>query len=227
MSIEHTQRFLKYFLEIHDPESNFVDGIQGEWTNRCIREAITKLQKKFAQEKLTWDSNFNFIGIRTSNEFTDLFSDWFVVFAYNTLIAFPASTSAGLSQAIKNAELNIEGIKGVAILAPNQQINYLFVNPTSTTFWNPQWTGGIGFLYQDQPVLIYRDNIADSNLDYLQPQNGYYGINVHSWNGFNSNNVDNLSQGCQVCQYGYWIPLFDLLKKNAINNRIIYTLLQY
>ena len=217
-----TQKFLNYFLDIHLA----LDGIHGEKTQLAIRDAITKLQKKFAKEKLLWDSNFNFIGIRTSNEFTDQFTDWFVVFAYGTIIAFPASTVAGLSQAIKNSELNVEGIKGVAILAPNQQINYQLVNPTSTTFWNPQWTGGIGFLYQDQPVRIYRDNIADSNLDYLQPQTGYYGINVHSWQGFNSNNVDNLSQGCQVTQYWFWVTLFELLKKNSINNRIIYTLLQ-
>lgn len=218
--IKQTQTFLNYFLDLQ----LIVDGIQGDQTNQAIRDAITKLQRKFAKEKLTWNSEFNFIGIRTSNEFTDLFTDWFVVFAYGTLIAVPASTVAGLSQAIKNATLNVEGIKGVAILAPNQQINYKLVNPAGG--WS-DWSGGIGFLYQDHPVKIYRDNIADANLDYLQPQTGYYGINVHSWQGFNYDHVDNLSQGCQVTKYCYWVPLFELLRKSAENNRMVYTLLQW
>ena len=68
MIIEHTQRFLNYFLDLQ----LVPDGIQGNKTNAAIRDAITKLQKKFAKEKLIWSTEFNFIGIRTSNEFTDL-----------------------------------------------------------------------------------------------------------------------------------------------------------
>jgi len=217
------QTFLNYFLETNLE----VDGIQGEKTNLAIRDAITKLQRKFAKEKLIWNSDFNFIGIRTDHDFDNTFDDWFVVFAYGTLLAVPASTAAGLSEAIKNATLNVEGITGVAILAPNQQIDYLLVQPNDTTFWNPQWTGGIGFLYQDKEVRIYRDNDGDSQQDYLQPQTGYFGINVHSWINFNGEQVGNLSQGCQVTQYWFWVPLFDLIKRFAHNKRIIYTLLQW
>ena len=55
------------------------------------------------------------------NEFTDQFTDWFVVFAYGTIIAFP-KYSSWIKSNNQNSELNVEGIKGVAILAPNQQI---------------------------------------------------------------------------------------------------------
>jgi hypothetical protein len=223
--IKQTQTFLKYFLGL--PANFAIDGIQGDQTNQAIRDAITKLQRKFANEKMIWNSEFNFIGIRTSNEFTDLFSDWFIVYAYGTIIAVPASTCAGLSQAKRNATLNVGGITGVAILAPNQQIDYLLVQPSDTTFWNPNWTGGIGFLYQDQAVRIFRDNNGDSHQDYLQPQSGLFGINVHSWINFNGDYVDNLSQGCQVTQYWFWVPLFDLMKRFAENKRITYTLLQW
>jgi predicted TIM-barrel fold metal-dependent hydrolase len=70
------QTFLNYFLETHLE----VDGIQGEKTNLAIREAITKMQKKFAKEKLIWNSDFNFIGLRTYTELKNLCTDWFVEF---------------------------------------------------------------------------------------------------------------------------------------------------
>ena len=221
--MKQTQKFLNYFLN----ESLTVDGIQGAKTTEAIQRAIQKLKQKFELHSLNWNESFNFIGIRTDNDFDNTFDDFFVVFAYNTIIAFSSSTVAGLPSAVKNASLVVEGIKGVGIICENQQIDYLFVNPKDTTFWNPNWTGGIGFLYQDHECYIYRDSNGNGLIDREVKTKGLYGMNIHSWNGFYGENVDNLSEGCQVTQYYNWVNLYPLLLKNAKKNRIIYTLLQW
>lgn len=224
--IKQTQTFLKYFLEL--PATFAIDGIQGDQTNQAIRDAITKLQRKFAKEKLTWNSEFNFIGIRTDNDFDNTFDDWFIIFAYGTIIAVPASTVSGRQGVLNGAENWVNGVNGTGIIKANQQIDYLLVEPKDNTFWNPMWSGGIGFLYQDKPIYFYRDANEDGIVDTNGPI--YFdnvGANCHSWLNSNSNYVENLSTMCQVTQYWFWVPLFDLMKRFAENKRITYTLLQW
>lgn len=225
--IKETQKFLNYFLDLQ----LVVDGIQGQKTNAAIRDAITKIQKKFAKHKMIWNSDFNFIGIRTSSQFTDMFTDWFVCFAYETIIAVPASTKSGLI-GVNEGQFNWhEGVNGVLVIAPNQQIDYLLVNPNDPkeTFPNKFWSGR-AFLYQDKDFYYYRDNNGDRIVDYGTKHFGgawTIGGNIHTWSGFNHYLLYNLTKGCQVCQEIYFDPIEKLWLKFHKNKRITYTLLEW
>lgn len=225
--IKQTQKFLNYFLDLQ----LVVDGIQGQKTNAAIRDAITKLQRKFAKEKLIWNSEFNFIGIRTSNEFTDLFTDWFVVFAYGTIIAVPASTKSGLIGVAEGQDNWHGGINGVLVIAPNQTIDYLLVNPNDPkeTFPNKRWSGR-SFLYQDKDFFYYRDNNGDRIVDYGTKHFGgawVIGGNVHTWKGYEWDLLTNLTKGCQVCKESDFDYIEAFWLKFHVNKRIQYHLLQW
>jgi hypothetical protein len=226
-SMRHTQRFLNWFLGLQLAE----DGIQGNKTNAAIKDAIVKLKNKFAKEKLIWDSDFNFIGIRTSNDFTDLFTDWFVSFAFDTIIAVPASTKSGLIGVAEGQNNWHGGINGVLVIAPNQTIDYLLVNQNdpNETFVNKRWSGR-SFLFQDKDFYYYRDNNGDRIIDYNKKYFGgawTIGGNVHTWKGYEWDALSNLTKGCQVCKESDFDHIESLWLKFHKNKRIKYHLLQW
>ena len=225
--MKETQKFLNYFVNAN----LVIDGIQGAKTNAAIQEAIIKLRKKFEKEGLTWDENFNFIGIRTNNEFTDMFTDWFVCFAYDTIIAVPASTKSGLIGVAEGQDNWHGGINGVLVIAPNQTIDYLLVNPNdpNETFPNKRWSGR-SFLYQDKAFYYYRDNNGDRIVDYGKKYFGgawIIGGNIHTWKGYEWDLLTNLSKGCQVCKESDFNHIEALWLKFHENKRIKYHLLQW
>jgi len=246
MNIE-TQIFLNYFLS-GEAETLLVDGIIGKKTLLSMEMATNKLKLEFKRKSLIYNDTFNFIGIRTSNTITDLYDDWFVLTNGNTLVAVPASTKAGKPAIMKYWNRWVRGIRGFGTIKENQQIDYLVVEGTSSGW--ASWTGGLGFLYQDRPIVVYRDqntdNIIDTSVSVISKNDGF---NVHSWRGVNAiyeaksvlhtyakkidlaNRVHNISEGCQVTLANYWQYLFPIVLRKARrkNNqrRIVYTILGF
>lgn len=241
-----TQVFLNYYLSEELPDLLLVDGVQGNKTNNAIEIAINKLKNKFSKENLIWDNSFNFIGLRTSNKITDRYDDWFILYYAKTLVAFPASTKSGKPAIMKYWNRFIKGIRGFGTIKENQQIDYLLVRGTNSG-WS-SWTGGLGFLFQDRKIQIYRDPNTDNIIDtsvFVTSEND--GFNVHSWKNVNAfpsnppilgtratsmnlpNAVSNISEGCQVTLENYWNRLFVILKNNSRNvkgeERITYTII--
>lgn len=231
--IKETQAFLNYYVKdilVNDINRNTtrgIDGVQGAMTNAAIAQVLTKLEKKFKQENLKWNDKFNFIGIRTDNDLDNSFDDWFVITINGTLIAYPASTVSGIPGIAKYFNRTINNVSGVGTIKGNQQIDYLLVAGKNNGWAN--WTGGLGFLFQDKGISVHRGAIKvngnwETNTNVLL-HNQFGGFNVHSWIGYFLNTVNNLSEGCQVTKQNYWIHLFPILQKNTINGRIVYTLI--
>ncbi len=223
--VAELQNFLNWFLKGTIPPL-VEDGIAGNMTNAALAQAIVKLKDLFQVRNWRWNDTFNFIGFRVDEDFDDRFEDYFVLYCYGTLIAMPASTVSGMQGVANGVNLWVNGKNGVGIMAENQQVNYLLVEPNDNTFFNPQWTGGIGFLYQETPIYLYRDNNGNNIIDKSVKVYETVGINLHSWINFDINIVSNLSTGCQVTMYRYWKVLFPILVKHAVNKRIIYSLIK-
>jgi hypothetical protein len=221
-----------------------VDGVLGEKSNRAIQLAITRLQKEFAKRGWSWNPTFNFIGIRTDDDFDNRFDDFFVCFAYNTLIACEASTVSGMQGVLNGPNKWHKGVNGTLVIQADQQIDYLFVDPNDakceaylqTVFGNSEqakafknWSGG-AFLYQNNNFYYLRDNDGDNLIDYTKVYYGgawEIGGNIHSWKNFEGQTVENLSIGCQVTNWTWWeyhiVPLF---RKFHENYNIRYSLMK-
>jgi hypothetical protein len=226
--IQTTQKFLNYFLG----KSLVIDGIQGQQTNSAIETAIIRLKVRFKTLGWKWNDT-NFIGIRTDLDIDNTFDDWFVLVDRNRLIAVPASTVSGFGGIWKYWNRWFYGKQGVASIAHNQQINYLLVEPTDTTFWNPLWSGGLGFLYQDQPIDLYMgatlvNGVWQININNIVKGTQGSGHNVHSWLNVIGQFVNNLGEGCQVTTADYWkLIVFPFLKSIAVKKRVIYSLMKF
>lgn len=242
--ILETQVFLNYFLEgVIEPLT--VDGIAGTKTNNAIKMGIQKIKEKFSKHGFIYNSSFNFVGIRTNRRVTNVYDDWFVILYADTLVAIPASTKPGTPAILKYWNRWVKGIRGFGTIKENQQITYLLIKPGGSNFNN--WSGGIGFLYQIDKFKVYRDPNTDNIIDTTFPVDSENdGFNVHSW--LNSTSkfrreliigtkvkslpitvpVGNMSEGCQVTLYDYWLWLYPILTKNVdTNNKIKYTLLEF
>lgn len=225
MYTKETQKFLNEFVSA----TLVVDGVHGRHTQKAVMDAIEKLKNKFEKEGFTYSRTFNFIGIRTSMTITNKFDDWFLITSKDTLIAMPASTKAGLPAIWKYANRWINGKRGFGTIEGNQQIDYAVIKPIKGNIWS-LWSGGLGFLYQDKPITVWRDNNTDLAIDtdIVSRNDINNGFNVHSWNGYLGFVVGNLSEGCQVTTSNYWNFLFKQITDNATpDNRIIYTLLYW
>ncbi|MGL4781592.1 MAG: hypothetical protein ACRCXN_12305, partial [Bacteroidales bacterium] len=226
--MRETQKFLNYLNNANLVE----DGIIGNKSREQIIIALQRLRAEFAKRLWKWE-DFNFIGIRTDNDFDDTFEDWFVLTVYDTLIAVPCSTVAGVTSVWKYMNLWVNGKTGVGTIKSNQQIDYLLVEPDDKELikkfgsWWTNWTGDIargvkgkGFLYQDTPIDIRRGAIQDGgkwliDMTSLIPNSVGNGMNVHTWVNFWGWIVGNLSEGCQVTREEYWNIIFPILVKNA------------
>lgn len=82
---------------------------------------------------------------------------------------------------------NLLNPKGTAILAPGQYRYKLGSHR------------GKPALVQAAPVTVYRDKNRDQNFDLVDPETGYFGINIHRAGRF-SHFVNSWSAGCQVFQ---------------------------
>lgn len=225
MYTKKTQKFLNYFIDA----GLKVDGIHGMRTQAAVNKAIEKLKVKFSDEGFKYDRVFNFIGVRTSMTITNKFDDWFLITSKDTLVAMPSSTKAGLPAIMKYYNKWIAGKRGFGTIVENQQIDYILVKPVRGNYWS-LWSGGLGFLYQDKPIKVYRDKNLDTKIDtdIISRDDMGNGFNVHSWAGFHSDFVGNLSEGCQVIKVKYWSYLFNQLTTFCRPaNRVTYTLLYW
>lgn len=223
--IKETQKFLNYFIDA----DLVVDGIYGAMTAEAVKKALVKIKTKFSYEGFVYSRVFNFIGIRTSMKITNKFDDWFLITSKDTLIAMPASTKAGYPAIMKYANRWINGMRGFGTIVENQSIDYALIKPRLGNIWT-MWSGGGGFLYQDKSIKVYRDNNTDLtiNTDIISRKDINNGFNVHSWKNYAYSLVNNLSEGCQVCQAKYWKFLFKQFTKYATaDKRITYTLLMW
>jgi hypothetical protein len=211
-----TQQFLNEFTK----SSLTVDGVVGAYTTQAMVNFRQRVKNTFT--KLGYSlSNVNLVAIRTSNAYTDRFTDWLVLVTDTYVYAMPASTKPGVASVYKNINLWVNGKNGVAVLKPGQ---YVDAYTLQTAWWS-----GLPFLYQiTGEVTIYRDNNTDGVIDTAVEQTGYFGINIHSWStylgDFVSEVVGNLSEGCVVTKGIYMRQLVKLLETNADAYKRRYTL---
>jgi len=232
-----TQMFINAFINnsaaFDRPQPLKVDGIHGPLTRAAAMWVAERLRRKVLKEELVWSETM-FIGLRTDLDLDNSFDDWFIFINTKgplTFLACPASTVSGTPGIAKYANRIIRGRSGVGTIAENQQIDYQVVVPQRGNAWS-MWTGGLGFLFQDKPIRLYRGAFWQNAHWWINRSNPVEGdlgggFNVHSWSGWGLDLVQNLSEGCQVCKAVYWAELFPLLVKNARNGRITYTLIQY
>lgn len=155
-------------------------------------DVLTKtLKKKGYVVFENGDYNLNIVGIRNDKNITDRFDDLICVF-YKVdgkwkLHKWPITTDPGLSNAVKPIN-----IKGAAILKPGQH--------------RSSWKIGLHkgqykALVQCKSLPVYRDNNKDNVLDYVNVDEGIFGINIHRSSATGSSTiVGNWSAGCQVFQ---------------------------
>lgn len=208
------QLFCNQYLEPVTPL--IIDGRIGLLSKGLMKKVVQKLKDEFELLGYTWGVN-NFIGVRMNSFYTDLFDDFFLlVFNDEIIDAVPCSTKAGVLGMLNNSDYWYRGIKGVAILKEGQYID-------TWQYIKGGWSG-LPYWQQVLPVTIFRDSNRDLSLDLIQEQTGLFGINIHSWIGYNLQKVTNLSTGCQVAQMSLYSTLYKLLK--VFPDRLTYTLLK-
>lgn len=137
----------------------------------------------------TGDFNLNIIGVRNGRLATNKFDDRLYILYMEGGVwkqyEAPFTTKPG-----KGPMLNPANPKGVAILVPGQYRGAYKIG---------KHKGLHDALVQVRPVTVYRDLTRDMELSYVNPETGYFGINIH-WSSttHDSVQVDNWSEGCQV-----------------------------
>lgn len=160
------------------------------------------------------------IGIRTRREVTDKFDDYLIFFCPvkdNTLYrVYSITTKPGLYYLANGNS------KGTAVLKPGQYVGCYALGLHQ---------GKYKALTQVRPVTVYRDANKDNITDYVNPDTGLFGINIHrsSPSGC-SNIVHNWSAGCQVFQciddYNEFIGCLSDFVAGGGQNTFTYTLLE-
>lgn len=190
---------------------------------KCIiTDFDTTLRKKGYTYFTKGDYNLNLIGIRSNADrfgIKNAFNDAFVVeYKVNDKWQskiYPCTTDPGIYY-LKEKLLSS---KGCAILKPNQY---------RSTFKLGLHQGKYKALVQSKPVTVYRDNNKDDKLDYVNPETGMFGINIHKA-GEESKHVDKWSAGCQVLairkNFDELIELCEISSK-LYGNSFTYTLIE-
>lgn len=143
----------------------------------------------------TGDFNLNIIFNRTSNVFTDHFTDiMYVAYRENgekKTLSIPATTKAG-SYYVQHP-ITYQGVTGVAVIAPGQYRGvYQFVDDYVTWLNYP-------FFRQTKGMNYYRDFDKDNTLDEVQYQkNQIFGTHIHRMSnpGVTGQTIYNWSAGC-------------------------------
>jgi hypothetical protein len=143
----------------------------------------------------TGDYNINIIFNRTSNIFTDHFTDMMYI-AYKVngekkTLSIPATTKAG-SYYVQNP-ITYQGVTGVAVIVPGQYRGvYQFVDDYVTWLNYP-------FFRQIKGMNYYRDYDKDNLLEAVQyQQNQIFGTHIHRMSnvGVTGQIIYNWSAGC-------------------------------
>ncbi|MFI5141857.1 MAG: hypothetical protein ACHQII_05830 [Bacteroidia bacterium] len=191
------------------------DGILGDASNTATANLIAKIQNIFEQKNYMWSTN-NLIGVRTSDVYTNEFTDYGVIVADNKLIAYPKSTKPGLTYLNRP-----DNAAGCACLKEGQYIG----------MWNfvdvyGGWTGD-PYMQQVANCNVYREVNHGTSINRSATVNtGVFGINFHTWKNFNGNLVQNLSAGCQVMDENVLTgELLPYLQQSFKGAPVTYTLL--
>lgn len=207
------------------------DGIIGTETTLAKEVFYNWLRQKFADNNYMWNQNYNLIGIRTDDVYTNKFTDIGVITIANDFICFPISTKPGIGKVLNPP--TVAGVKGVAVMKEGQYVDLYE--------YNGAWWSGMPFLLQKGSVIAYRDSDLNTTITRTVEQSdndlGYrFSLNFHSYQNASWKwNIDilsylradktysNLSEGCQVTQALY-MDLIDKYFKN-MGKKITYTLL--
>lgn len=209
---QHTQTFLK----IMGLYSGGIDGAMGPLSQQAISDMMNLIASAFANQRYSLDKDYNLIGVRASDLYTNKFTDWGVITHGNSLSAFPMSTKPG-SKYFLNKQY-IDSVKGCACLKEGQ---YSRVWVEMNNGWS-----GMPYLMQTRDVTVYRDSDMDYAIDTDHESTGLFGINFHSWTSFTANFVQNLSAGCQVIQADVHKDIWPYIHEMSKHGSITYTLLK-
>jgi len=152
-----------------------------------VIQVMARKNYKYFQSPKGYD--LNLVGIRTSDDNSNSFNDWFTVSYIEgenlNYFAFPCTTDPGTYW-----RENPMNKLGTAILVPGQY----------RSMWQiGKHQGKYKALVQIAPVTVWRDNDKDDVLEQGTTDAGLHGINMHRANiKRTSTQVDKWSAGCQV-----------------------------
>jgi hypothetical protein len=161
------------------------------------------------------DYDLNFIWERTSDTFTNYFTDklhiLYTVDNIEKIITLPATTKAGLYG--KNTVTNpitVIGITGTAIIIPDQYLSSWKFNTGNGTGTLP-W--GYPYFQQIRGIKYWRDADKDKVIDYVGEQdNKVFGTNWHIM----KEPINNWSIGCMGISYDDMLTKVVPITKEAI-----------
>lgn len=162
------------------------------------------------------EMNLNFVWERTSDNITNLFTD-FLHIAYtqnkiNKILSLPATTKPGLRGSI-DSPITYEGITGTAIIIPGQYLSAWEFHDTNTEF------SQYPYFRQVKPINYWRDGDKDLIVDHVQQQNNKI-FNTH-WHRMSNNStygsgeVNNWSLGCMGCPEPIWYAVLPLVRESV------------
>jgi hypothetical protein len=141
------------------------------------------------------DRTLNIVGIRRKTASPDKFDDTLALFhllnGAEDLVMFPITTDP--SPHYLRRPVNI---KGTAILKEGQYANAYKISQHSPPSGNKHQA----ICQRLGKVTVYRDNTKDGKLNFVNPEEGMFGINIHRGprDGDWDTESPNYSAGCQV-----------------------------
>lgn len=213
MKTEYNQRALNEIINA----GLDVDGDYGSLTKMAEDKFLVKLNAALMKYHDKY-VDFQPIGIRMNDSYTDKFTDWLFMKTPTNLFFIPIST--------KPASY-LESEKAVAVLKEG-------FYPNTWQYMNSGWSK-LPYFQQVKSVNIYRDNFKDLSITRTAPVvNGLFGINLHSWGSWlqnivwykSTNGNVSLSHGCNVCKADDWqLFLNEINRKYVLGDLISYTLI--
>jgi hypothetical protein len=176
------------------PNKDGIDGIPGKKTRDAATKYIVNMCKQHGY-KFFKD---NIYALRVSDDFTDKFTDFALVFKGGVCVAcIPWTTKPG-KYWISNP-VTVGGITGTGCMVEGQWMDSHRYEATPKKKW-----GNAGYFIQHSPILVYRDGNKNNRLDKNITQHAptWYGFFLHAMGrGFK---IWNWSAGCNGCSLNDW-----------------------
>jgi len=194
-----------------------MDGIMGEVETIPAMKAIYNYFYQSA-EMVKYQP---LLGIRTSDVFTDMATDWILIPYQNMCYVVPASTKAGWFRVFTPEW--IDGVFGVGVVVPGFYVNVwkLVTGKNHSLLWS-----GAPYGHQiGAPFNYVRDGDKNNTITYGKVYSGYKGFNLHTYKNWNKNwvwklvdKIFNISTGCQVIPYYHFMDILPILEALAAKN---------
>lgn len=181
-------------------------------TYEQLKNALTKKGYSFFENNLS----LNFIWERTSDDFTNKFTD-FLHIAYkedgvNKVFTIPATTKPGLKGSVLNPT-TVEGITGTACIQPGQYKSAWQFRDTTKEF------SSYPYFRQVAAINYWRDGDKDTKLDRINEQKGkIFGTHWHKMSNigtFGSGEVNNWSLGCMGAAEPEFKKILPIVRKSV------------